>query len=255
MHKEKIILILLIVLLFAINYSFLDRALINFLDKENYVKVDRIIDGDTIVVGNESVRLLGINSPEKGEVYFEEAKEFLTGLVLNKNIRLEIGYPKYDKYQRVLAFIFISHTNINIEVVRWGWANVYVLENKKYEKELRSAWAECIEKNINLCEKSEDTCANCIKVKKFEGQIVVFENICGFDCSLNDWTIKNEGRKKYIFRNFAMGAGKEVQVIAKEGIDTSYNLFWDVGGDVWTKTGDTLFLRDSEGKLVLWTEY
>ena len=100
MKREKIILILLIILLFAVNYTFLDKALVNFLDEKEYVEISRVIDGDTVVVGNESVRLLGINAPEKSEKYFEESKEFLEGLILNKSIRLETGYPLKDKYQR-----------------------------------------------------------------------------------------------------------------------------------------------------------
>ncbi len=245
MNKEKIILISAIILLVVINYSFLDRVVVNFFDDKEYVEVDRVIDGDTIVVGEESIRLLGINSPEKGEAYYEKAKELLEGLVLDKNVGLEYGKPKHDKYDRVLAFIFISNTNINVELVRWGLANVYVLENKKYEDELRDAWEECVEKNVNLCEKSEDKCAECIEILEFEEQIVVFRNACGFDCSLNDWEIKDEGRKTFIFEEFTLEPGKDVRITADD-FGENY---------VWTSGGDTLFLRDDGGKLVLWEEY
>jgi len=191
------------------------------------------------------VRLLGINSPEKGEKYYEEAKVLLEGLISNKSIRLEYGIPKYDLYQRTLAFVFISNTNINIELVHWGLANVYILDNKKYEKELRDAWEECLEKNINLCEKSEDVCAECIIVGSFEGQTVIFENICDYNCSLVNWEIKDEGRKKFVFENIVLSAGEIVDITA-EDFEEEY---------VWTDTGDTLFLRDAEGKLVLWELY
>ena len=147
MDKQKYILVLIciIFLLFIINYSFLDKAVVGFLgdsvkDYEDafvggnkYVKIDRIIDGDTIVVGGKSIRLLGINSPEKGEAYSEEAKEFLEGSILNKSIKLQVGSPKYGKYHRILAFVFIRNTNINVELVRQGLANVYILNDKKYK--------------------------------------------------------------------------------------------------------------------------
>ncbi len=245
MNKEKIILISAIILLFLINYSFLDRLVVDFLDEQDYVEVDRVIDGDTIVVGNESVRLLGINSPEKGEAYYDKAKIFLEDLILNKSVRLEYGKPKYDKYGRTLAFIFISNTNINIELVRVGLANVYILENKKYENDLRNAWDKCIEKDMNLCKKSEELCAECIEIKKFEAQTIVFKNKCDYDCSLNDWEIKDEGRKKFVFGDFILKSGKDVEITADD-FGESY---------VWTDTGDTLFLRDDEGMLVLWEEY
>ncbi len=42
----------------------------------NLVEVVRVIDGDTIEIDNGNiVRLLGIDSPEQGECYYEEAKE------------------------------------------------------------------------------------------------------------------------------------------------------------------------------------
>ena len=261
MNKEKIILIAAIILLFVINYSFFDKAIVNFLGdygkifSDKYVGVDRVIDGDTIVVNEESVRLLGINSPEKGEAYYREAKEFLEGLVSDKAVRLEYGEPKYDRYHRVLAFVFLINTNINIELVRWGLANVYVLNNRRYESQLRDAWKECIEKNVNLCEKSEHVCVECIEIKKFEGQTVVLGNKCDFDCSLDGWGIKDEGRKKFIFGEVILESRKEISVIAGEGEDSEEVLYWRGESYVWTKTGDTLFLRDDVGKLVLWERY
>ena len=255
MNKEKIILISAMILLFVINYSFLDNLIVNFLEEQDYVEIDRVIDGDTVVAENESIRLLGINSPEKGEIYYDKAKKFLSGLILNKTIKLEYGSPKYDQYQRVLAFVFIGNTNINIELVRVGLANVYILENKKYENKLNEAWKECIEKDLNLCEKSEDECAECIEVGKFEEQTVLFRNICEYDCSFDDWEIKDEGRKKFVFEDFVLRAGEEITVEVGEGINSDGILFWTNQDYVWTNTGDTLFLRDGEGMLVLWREY
>ena len=41
--------------------------------------VKRAIDGDTIELEDSTrVRLLGINSPEEGECYYKESKNFLT---------------------------------------------------------------------------------------------------------------------------------------------------------------------------------
>lgn len=243
----------LVLLLFIVNYSFLDKALVDFLDEKTYVEVDRVIDGDTIAVNGSSVRLLGINSPERGEEYYSEAKEFLEGLVLDKKVALELSNKK-DKYGRGLAFVFLSQTNLNVELVRWGLANVYILDNKKYENELRDAWEECVEANVNLCEKSEDECAGCIEVYRFEEQEVVFRNICYFDCSLDGWEIKDEGRKKFMFEDFVLKKGWKVEVVVGEGEDDAEVLYWEEDY-VWTDTGDTLFLRDGGGRLVLWEGY
>jgi len=249
------LLISLIILLFIINYSFLDSVLTNFLNEKETIIVRRVIDGDTIVIDNKSIRLLGINSPERGEKYYNEAKEFLEDLVLNKSLAIEI--TGQDMYYRDLAYLFDGNKNINLELVKEGFANLYILDNRKYENELKKAWENCIEKEINLCEKSKEKCSNCIELKKFdyENEIIIFYNKCDFDCDLNEWNIKDEGRKKFVFQNFVLEKGKEVEIIVGEGGDEEDVLFWKGQEYVWTDTGDTLFLRNEKGKLILWENY
>ena len=78
--KNRIILLVfLIVLLIAVNYSFLDSKLEGFLvgERIEYVQVTRIVDGDTIKVnGNDTIRLLGINTPERGENIIQKQRNF-----------------------------------------------------------------------------------------------------------------------------------------------------------------------------------
>ena len=67
--KETFILTSLIILLIAINYSWLDSLVIDSFSDDEFVKVDRIIDGDTLVLNNGNhVRMLGINTPEKRKI-------------------------------------------------------------------------------------------------------------------------------------------------------------------------------------------
>lgn len=255
--KRILMLIFFIIMFFIINYSSFDEELQKFIDESEAGVVGRIIDGDTVIVNNNSVRLLGINSPEKGEKYYNEAKNFTQNLILNKTVKIEYGKDKYDLYGRKLGFIFLGKKNTNIEIVRNGFANIYLLDDKLHEEELTNVWSECIIKNINLCEKSKDECADCIELKELDvkNQEIVFYNKCDFPCSLKDWRIKDEGRKKFIFPDFVLKAKKEIVVIVGNKTDDENILFWKKEEYVWTSTGDTLFLRDDEGKLVLWESY
>jgi len=253
-RKEIILLIIFILLFFTINYSWIDGYFVKVFensDKENFV-VERVIDGDTIVVGNDThVRLFGINTPEKGEKYYNEAKEFLEDLILNEIIFLE-SFGK-DKYYRELGVLFFEGKNVNAEIVKNGFANVYVLDDKSYEEELRNAWEECLNLGKNLCEFSRDKCAKCIELKEIDvkEQEVVFYNKCNFDCDLKNWEIKDEGRKKFIFPNFILERNQEMKVIVGDFDNYGNNLYWKGETYVWTSTGDTLFLRDDGGRLVL----
>ncbi len=228
--KKKYILILtfLILLLFIVNYKFLDNHITNFLMTRDSVIVDRIIDGDTIEAHGESIRLLGINSPEKGEKGYDEAKEFLEEMILEEKVYLEYGKERKDKYDRTLAYVFLGDLNINIQSVLKGYSNYYFPSGKdKYYFAFKSAWEECIKNNKNRCEKSENVCIDCVDIN-YNQEKVTLINYCSFSCDFNEWTISGEGRKIFNIKE---------------------NIKVDVGEQ------DTLFLRDKEDKLILWRSY
>jgi endonuclease YncB( thermonuclease family) len=125
LKRDLIILFLLIVALISINYNTIDNFLERFLKNSEEIYVDRVIDGDTIESNGTSIRLLGINSPERGELLYEEATEFLESIILKKNVTLEFTKERYDKYGRKLAYLYINSTNVNVELVTQGFANYY----------------------------------------------------------------------------------------------------------------------------------
>ncbi|MEK6760630.1 MAG: thermonuclease family protein [Nanoarchaeota archaeon] len=258
MDVEKFLFIFLIILLLAANYSFLDEKLTGFLTEDNSQKihVDRIIDGDTIESDGTSVRLLGINTPERGEKYYLEAKGFLEDLIFNETVNLEFGKDREDQYGRMLAYVFYKGENVNQKQIENGFANYYFLGTDKHYPPFKESWEKCVSKNLNLCEKSKDNCSSCIFLREInvKSQEAIFNNQCSFSCDLTKWEIKDEGRKKFVFPNFKADANSEFSVIVGNRTDTKQTLFWERKDYVWTKGGDTLFLRDSNGKLVLWED-
>lgn len=259
--NDFILLAFLIILLFIVNYSYIDNFLVNNLLVYESDNVTRVIDGDTIETLNhsETIRLLGINAPEKGEKYSDKAKEFLENKILNKKIFLK--GDKKDMYKRTLSYIYVNNENINLELVKEGLANLYFpsrdYENENYYNQFLDAWKDCIKENKNLCEKSQNKCANCIVLEEFnhENQKIVLKNSCNFPCNLDDWTIKDEGRKKFYFSNFSLDSEEKVSIFVAEGMNNKNTLYWKDEKYVWTGSGDTLFLRDDEGYLVLWESY
>lgn len=249
-------LFLLIALLIILNYSKLDKITGNFLSESEEGRVTRIIDGDTVEIGNESIRLLGINTPEKGEIYYKEAKELLSGLVLNKTVRLEKEKEDKDLYGRKLRYIFLNNENINLKLIENGLANSYFPKGKtQHYQEFNEAWIKCVEKNINLCEKSQELCAKCVVLKEFDynKEKIVLKDSCTYACDIKNWSIKDEGRKRFSFP--AITLQDEITIKVGDGKNTDNVLYWKNQDYVWTQTGDTLFLRDSKGKLVLFNTY
>lgn len=89
-------------------------------------RVERIIDGDTFeLCSGEKVRLLCVDTPERGEEGYEEAKTFLENLILYREVRLESstnGGNNTDKYNRLLRWVYVEDIDEEIFV------NKYLLE-------------------------------------------------------------------------------------------------------------------------------
>jgi len=106
--------------------------------------VTRIIDGDNLELDNaKSVRLYGINCPEKGRKFSQEAIDLSTKLTLNNQIRLEYQ-PNYekDRWARLAAYVFINNTFLNEQLVRQGLCEVTIYQKRaklKYQDELLQA--------------------------------------------------------------------------------------------------------------------
>jgi len=97
-------------------------------------KVVRVYDGDTVkAVGHDieiNVRLVGVDSPETkkgkhkpGQPFSQKAKRFLTRMILNKQVFIK-GYGT-GPYNRILAVVYVSKKNVNLELIKAGLAEVY----------------------------------------------------------------------------------------------------------------------------------
>lgn len=108
--------------------------------------LDRVIDGDTIRIWyqgqSESVRLLRINTPERGRPGYGEATESLRELIGGRSVALEFenGEIERDRYDRLLAYVFADGVNANVEQVRRGWSDFWTRYGEgKYAAQFREA--------------------------------------------------------------------------------------------------------------------
>jgi endonuclease YncB( thermonuclease family) len=103
--------------------------------------VTKVIDGDTIVVeGGYHVRLLGIDSDEKGYPCYDPAKKVLEELILGKMVRLEKDRTEVDKYGRCLRYAFKEGENVNLKMVKEGFAVArFYYPDVKYKEEIALA--------------------------------------------------------------------------------------------------------------------
>ncbi len=88
-------------------------------------RVARVIDGDTVVLGTgEHLRYVGINTPEMNPLqpFAREATEANRKLVEGKTVRLEKDVSETDRYGRLLRYVWVDNTMVNLELVRQGLA-------------------------------------------------------------------------------------------------------------------------------------
>lgn len=108
--------------------------------------VTKVLDGDTVIIGGASVRLLGIDADEPGYSCYAEAKKRIEELILNKEITLERDQEDKDQYQRYLRYIFLNGKNINLQLVKEGLAVArFFPENVKYKEDILNAEREARE--------------------------------------------------------------------------------------------------------------
>ena len=102
---------------------------------EIYGHVVRIIDGDTLTVLDANnrqtkVRLAEIDTPESGQPYGNRAKQELSDLAFDKDVRVAVR--DVDRYGRMVGRVYAGEVDVNAEMVRRGAAWVY----RQYNRDL-----------------------------------------------------------------------------------------------------------------------
>lgn len=101
----SIIFIVLLTLLILLPYNFNKIP-------DNYVT--RVIDGDTFTLhSGEIIRLLCVDTPEKNQPEYEEAKLFLESLILGKEVNLTASLTDKDIYNRSLRYVYVDNQFVN----------------------------------------------------------------------------------------------------------------------------------------------
>ena len=94
--------------------------------------VVRVIDGDTIELQDGSrVRYLGIDTPELGESYADEATTKNRQLVEGKVVELQSGKRDQDEYGRLLRYVYVDGVFVNAELVAQGYATAYIFDSNE----------------------------------------------------------------------------------------------------------------------------
>ena len=97
-------------------------------------KVIRVADGDTITIldaaqAHHTIRLAGIDAPEKGQAFGTKSRESLSSMVAGRNVTVQ--WHKRDRYGRLVGQVFADSHDVGLVQIERGLAWHF----KAYERE------------------------------------------------------------------------------------------------------------------------
>ncbi|MBI2674821.1 MAG: thermonuclease family protein [Candidatus Aenigmarchaeota archaeon] len=225
--------------------------------------VERVIDGDTIALRNgDRVRLLSIDTPERGQYYYTESKIFLERLVGGKGIRLETDAENKDKYGRLLRYVFADGRLTNVELVREGYARSLIFNsNEKYANAVLEAEKEAKSEGKGLW--ALDPEYFCIYASAFHfnakgndnsnlnDEYVIFKNKCGMGVEMTGWIVLESSNGSFIFPFLLLASRHTITLRSGRGENNATDLFWGSKKAVWNNNKDALKLIDPKGRMML----
>lgn len=100
----------------------------------------RVVDGDTLYIGEHKFRLEGMDAPETDQICLtEKSEQWECGVVARDELADHIGRHEIsctgtatDRYGRTLAICHLGAEDLNAWMVRQGFALAYVRYSKRY---------------------------------------------------------------------------------------------------------------------------
>src|SRR5680860_508462 len=157
--------VLSFVLLLLVSINYLQSVDTKPTPQKPESNVVEVIDGDTIIVEKDqteqTIRLIGIDTPELSECFGKEARAKAKEILNGKIVRLKADETQANKdiYDRLLRYIILPDgTNLNLELTKLGYAREYTFEAPyKYQTEFKQAQQSAKGNKLGLW--SDDTCS------------------------------------------------------------------------------------------------
>ncbi|HYN31290.1 MAG TPA: lamin tail domain-containing protein [Ilumatobacteraceae bacterium] len=237
-----------------------------------------IVDGDTLYIsgpaGELEVRIIGVNTPESGECFSEEATDALTELVAGNELVLVADRSDVDQFGRALRYVETADgVDVGAELVANGFAiarryppddaraDRYADLQRDAQAAGRGLWASdaCGASDLDGVEIVIDVNADAPgdDSANLNGEWVRFTNAGAEAIDLDGWEVADESSSnRYTFTDLRLEPGTEVTLFSGCGDDDDTNRYWCVSGSaVWNNSRDTVFLRDRNGNIAASLSY
>jgi endonuclease YncB( thermonuclease family) len=88
--------------------------------------VTEVVDGDTLDINGTRIRLALVDTPERGQSGFDEAKKFVESICLGKKGELDVdnGQRRGDRYGREIGVVYCEGINVNEKLMNKRLARI-----------------------------------------------------------------------------------------------------------------------------------
>ncbi|MCU0271666.1 MAG: lamin tail domain-containing protein [Acidimicrobiales bacterium] len=237
-----------------------------------------VVDGDTLDVrtadgSEDTIRLLGINAPEREDCLGDRATERLTALT--DDAALVVESDGRDEFGRLLAYVWADDVLVNLALAAEGLAVTPAVDAHRLEATLTAAAEDARDAGIGLW--APDACgpatAATVRIVGLQadapgpdeenpnGEWIDLANVGSANegstpVDLGGWRLRDEStRHRYEFApGTVLAPGAVLRVRSGCGEDTTDVVYWCDGDPVWNNGGDTALLQDPNGNVVdQWT--
>ncbi|UCC65940.1 MAG: thermonuclease family protein [Deltaproteobacteria bacterium] len=263
---KKIIPFLILLSLFALGSLLQTPTSVFAQNREGPFRVKKVIDGDTVVFNNgRHLRYLGINTPERGEPFWRKARDYNARMVKGRMVELEFGNITEDKYGRILAYLYVKEKMANAQLLKVGWAHLFVLAPIKYYRDFFGLQEEARTKGMGIWGKRgfkgglkiTRLNANAEGDDRYNlnGEYVRICNISPRSINIKGFSLSDRGGKQYTFPWAVLRPGYTLLLFTGEGRnmvegEDQLRLYWGARYPIWNNKGDTAYLRNPEGRLI-----
>lgn len=226
--------------------------------------VASVTDGDTVRLAiGDAVRYLGINTPERGQPFYDEARRLNEKLVLGKEVRLEMNGRARDRYGRLLARVYAGEVLVNARLVAEGLAHVYIMDafdqaeewirlQKTAQAERKGMWRNGVPGPLRITRVNADAPGD--DRRNPNGEYVRLCNVSDKPLDLTGFAIQDTARHRYVFPGGILKPGYVATLSSGQGRDTisnprSLTFHWGAG-PIWNNDEDVASLFDLNGKLI-----
>lgn len=226
--------------------------------------VAAVIDGDTIALDDGTkVRYLGVNTPERGQPFYEEAKRYNERLVLGKTVRVETGAQKRDGYGRILAYVYTGEVLVSERLIAEGWAYLFAVDpfdryetwvqiQRRAQAHNKGMWrAGEASRSLRITTVRADAQGD--DRRNPNGEYVRVCNVSTVPIDVQGFVIQEEGERRYTFPGGMIAPGYTAFLHSGRGRDITrgktLSFYWGAG-PVWNNDGDIATLFDPSGKQV-----